>query len=481
MSFISYPFLLLFACVWLACWRLPFRWVNPCLLLASYVFYGWWDWRFLGLLVFSSVVDFVCGRLLDGRVSEERRSDVLIISLVVNLGTLAVFKYFDFFIDSFSEVLSTLGIEMRPPLLRLVLPIGISFYTFQTLSYTIDVYRRKMPSADRFLDFLLYVSFFPQLVAGPIERATSLLPQIQVPRTFNWERISSGCQLALVGFFKKMVIADNLAPFIESVYGNGGESNGLAVVLATYAFAIQIYCDFSGYTDIARGVARMIGFELCENFNLPYFATNPSDFWRRWHISLSTWIRDYLYIPLGGSRGGRFRVIRNLVITMFLAGLWHGASWNFVIWGLYHGVLLGIFAIIHDAREKQQRARRPQLREPNASGVGFWLSALAFFHLTCLGWLIFRAESLSSILKLLKSISEVWHWSLLSIDPNLVFRLVLFGIPLILFQCYQFKRGDNEPWIRWRLTTRVAFYVALFYGIVLLGSPERHEFIYFQF
>jgi alginate O-acetyltransferase complex protein AlgI len=300
------------------------------------------------------------------------------------------------------------------------------------------------------------------------------------PREFSWSSISSGAQLALVGFFKKMVIADNLAIIVDMVYrsadGSNDESNGLMIIIATYAFAWQIYCDFSGYTDIARGVARMIGFELCLNFRLPYFATNPSDFWRRWHISLSTWFRDYLYIPLGGNRVAGWLQLRNLLIVMFLAGLWHGASWNFVVWGLYHGLLLVVF---HLAARPTDASATAQVT--NASGWAFWGKAFGFFQLTCVGWLIFRVESMAQLRRLASSLVDLRTWQLSGVEPNAIYQLLLLSVPLIAFQVYQHRSGNKEPWTSWSFGLRVAFYLGLFYSIVLLGTPERNEFIYFQF
>ncbi|MGB7342651.1 MAG: MBOAT family O-acyltransferase [Pirellulaceae bacterium] len=504
MTFISYEFLILLAIVLIGCWTLSHRSTNWFLLAVSYVFYGWWDWRFLGLLLLSSLVDYVCGRLIDGRVPDHRRIDVLAVSLSVNLGLLLTFKYFEFFHESFAQAMHSLGIEIGRPWFQVILPVGISFYTFQTLSYTIDVYRRKIHATDRLIDFMLYVSFFPQLVAGPIERASHLLPQIMHPRHIRWDAVSSGAQLVLVGFFKKMVIADNLAPIVDSAYKISGGANvienGLMILIATYAFAFQIYCDFSGYTDIARGVARMIGFDLCLNFRLPYFATNPSDFWRRWHISLSTWFRDYVYIPLGGNRDSGSLRLRNLIIVMFLAGLWHGASWNFVIWGLYHGFLLVVFHLAsrnlanlnlanlnlanlnlanlnlasrHDLPTQAQSNVQP--------GWLFWLKAFGFFQLTCIGWLIFRVESLNQFLQMAGCLIDLRTWNLSTIDATTIYPLLLLSLPLVAFQVYQHRRDHLEPWIQWPFALRVVFYLTLFYGIVLLGTPENNEFIYFQF
>jgi D-alanyl-lipoteichoic acid acyltransferase DltB (MBOAT superfamily) len=390
--------------------------------------------------------------------------------VVTNLGILATFKYFDFFVMSLVEVGDVLGFEMHVSTLKVILPVGISFYTFQTMSYTIDVYRGQLKPTSRFVDLLLYVSFFPQLVAGPIERGAHLLPQVAAPRRVDWNDIHSGAQLMLVGFFKKMVIADNMAVIVNEIFRDENPS-GPAVILASYAFAFQIYGDFSGYTDIARGAARMLGFDIRENFRLPYFAVNPRDFWRRWHISLSSWLRDYLYIPLGGSRRGELRTIRNLAITMLLGGLWHGASWHFVVWGAYHGVLLGVYRIVEVVRGSKES--RP------GTAVGFVARVIFFFHLTCLGWFIFRVEDMPQLWHMLTSM--VSDWSTIAIKDTQLLHFCLAAIPLTAFQIYQFRSGRMEPWVRWPLIVRVAFYLALFYAIVLIGAPETNEFLYFQF
>ena len=389
-------------------------------------------------------------------------------SVGANLGALGFFKYFDFFAESLVEAAGELGYSLSLPTLRVVLPVGISFYTFQTLSYTIDVYRGRLASTERFLDFLLFVSFFPQLVAGPIERASHLLPQLSRRREPSWAQVTSGFQLMAVGFFKKMVIADNMAPIANQVFA--GHEVGLgSLLIGVYAFAFQIYCDFSGYTDVARGAARTLGIDLCENFKLPYLATNPSDFWRRWHVSLSTWLRDYLYIPLGGNRHGARRTLVNLCATMLLGGLWHGASWHFVLWGAYHGLLLVVFRALGRADA------------PSPVGAAFWLRVAGFFQLTALGWLIFRVESVSQLgaifvglwnHELFKGL-DVWEWQLT--------KLTLAATLLMASQVYQHLTNRLEPWTRWPTWARAALYVVLYLGLTLLGATERHEFIYFQF
>ncbi len=473
MHFISHEFLVFMAVVFVLYHATSHRLQNTILLAASYVFYGWWDVRFLVLIFFSSVVDYFCGLAVDPNrvdpLSDRRRKQAVTLSVAVNLGILAIFKYFNFFVASLDDALGAAGVEIDMGTLNIILPVGISFYTFQTMSYTLDTYRGKLGATRNFPDFMLYVSLFPQLVAGPIERGAHLLPQVLNPRNTSRSDIYSGAQLAFWGFFKKMVIADNLAIVANSVF-QARSPDGTMVVLGVYAFAFQIYCDFSGYTDIARGVARMLGFDLCLNFKLPYFATSPSDFWRRWHISLSSWLGDYLYIPLGGNRGTRIATYRNLAITMLLGGLWHGAAWNFVIWGAFHGALLIVFRLWQERRGKP----RPS---PGPSGLG-WLKALGFFQITCAGWLIFRANSAGQIEKMFKALA---HPAFAAEHLDFFLRLVLFALPLVLFQLYQHRKGDLEPWRTWPTGVRVVFYVCLYLAIALLGAPETNAFIYFQF
>ena len=474
MNFVSYEFLLFFTVVAGIYWFLRRSQQNWLLLIASYVFYGWWDWRFLSLLLLSSLVDFSCGLVLARREAVWIRKLALAASVATNVGILATFKYFDFFSGTLQRCLSMMGMSVDLPVLNFILPVGISFYTFQTLSYTIDVYRRRIDATDRLGDFLLYVSFFPQLVAGPIERAKHLLPQILGERRFSLSMAKSGIQLAGVGFFKKMVIADNLASLVNTVY-HDGQYDGLTVLLATYAFAFQIYCDFSGYTDIARGISRILGFDICENFRLPYFATNPSEFWQRWHISLSTWLRDYLYIPLGGNRGGRIATLRNLTLTMLLGGLWHGASLHFVAWGVYQGLLLITFRLF--SRESASR----RVVGGSAHGWKFWLQVLAYFHLTCYGWLIFRAPGIPRVVDLTRHLLDVPHWEWNAMDLAISHELIVLVLPLLVFQIYQHYKDDMEPWLKWRTTTQVVTFLALVYATILCGAAAQNEFIYFQF
>ncbi len=448
---------------------------NFVLLATSYVFYGWWDWRFLGLLFGSSVVDYVCARMLDPIAEEKpssarRRKGVLLVSIAANLGTLAYFKYCNFFIASLNLIATKASGGPWFDALEILLPVGISFIVFQSMSYTIDVYRGELPAQRNFFDFLLYLSFFPQLVAGPIERASRLMPQICNPRQMNVEMFASGLHLMLWGFFKKVVIADNLAPIANHTF-DGSRVGLFAVWVGCCAFAFQIYCDFSGYTDIARGVARTLGFDLMLNFKLPYFATNPSAFWQRWHISLSTWLKDYLYIPLGGNRNGFARSMRNLMIVMVLGGLWHGAAWHFVAWGVYQGLLLVAFHAI--ARRRGAAVKTP------ARDLRFWLTVVGFFQLTCFGWLIFRANSLHDVWRLTRS--AVCISSRAGFSSSDALMLAALVVPLVLFELYQFLRDDLEPWTRWKPWQSVGFNLAMIYGMVFFAPVYDVNFIYFQF
>lgn len=340
MLFNSLAFVIFFAVVYGLYIVLPFRAQNRMLLLASYIFYGWWDWRFLGLIFVSTLVDYIASWGIHKSSGILPRRGWLSFSLISNLGMLAYFKYANFFVDSFVAMVQNLGIPLDMTLAEILLPVGISFYTFQTLSYTIDVYRGELEPVKDFGDFALFVAYFPQLVAGPIERAAVLLPQLSAPRTLNHKQLEDGCWLILYGFFLKLVVADNLSPFTQRVFNNPSGEQGAIILFGVYAAAWQIFGDFAGYSNIARGISKLMGIELMKNFDQPFFAISPSDFWRRWHISLSTWLRDYLYIPLGGNRGSSRRTYCNLMATMLIGGLWHGAAWNFVAWGFFHGAIL---------------------------------------------------------------------------------------------------------------------------------------------
>jgi alginate O-acetyltransferase complex protein AlgI len=342
--FNSFEFAIFFSCVYGIYLLSNHRWQNRWLLLASYIFYGTWNWKFLGLIWTSTVIDYYCGKKIHETPSRNRRKAILLLSIGTNLGILAFFKYYNFFANSFESLMHIIGWRVDALTLQIVLPVGISFYTFQTMSYTIDIYRNKIEPTDRFLDFALFVTFFPQLVAGPIERAKNLLPQVSSDRVVTWEKLKEGVWLICWGLFKKVFIADNLAKIVDPVFSASNPISGAEALIAVYAFAFQIYGDFSGYSDIARGISKLLGFELMLNFRMPYFSKNIREFWSRWHISLSTWLKDYLYITMGGNRFGTLRTYRNLFLTMAIGGLWHGAAWTFVFWGMFHGlVLIAVF------------------------------------------------------------------------------------------------------------------------------------------
>jgi D-alanyl-lipoteichoic acid acyltransferase DltB (MBOAT superfamily) len=470
MLFNSLAFLVFFAVVFAVYLALPRRAQNVWLLAASYFFYGAWNWRFLGLILLSTAISFGAGLALGAIASPRWRRAVLTASIVADLGILGGFKYAGFFAESLEELLALFGVRVSAFTLDVVLPVGISFYTFQTMGYAIDVYRRQLPPARDPLDFALFVAFFPQLVAGPIERAANLLPQMARERHVTWEGIRSGAWLFLWGLFKKVVIADDLWPLVDSVYAADARSTGAEVLVASYAFGVLAYCDFSGYSDIARGTARILGFELMLNFDLPYFTKSLQDFWRRWHISLSSWLRDYLYIPLGGNRR---HPSRNLWLTMVLCGLWHGAGWNYVAFGAYHGTIMVLYRWTERWRERLLAFHAPAARRAWAIA-----SIVITFHVVTLGWPVFRAETIGRTFEL---------WAALATDPRLglvaewVPRFALLALPLAVVDGAQLVTGDLECVRRLPWPGRAAVYAALATGIVLLGEDFGEDFIYFQF
>jgi alginate O-acetyltransferase complex protein AlgI len=467
MLFNSSEFVLFFALVLLIYWRLQRKAQNWFLLFASCIFYGWWDWRYLGLVAFSAVVDYCVALALGREEREHVRTRLLMISLVTQLGVLGFFKYYNFFADSAQRVLETFGFVADRLTLEIVLPVGISFYTFQTLSYTIDVYRRRLPPCREFRDFATFVMFFPQLVAGPIERATHIIPQVQRERRFDLVMVREGLWLILLGYYKKTVLADNMSTFTGRIFGDPTGAHGFEVLLAVYAFAFQIYGDFSGYSDIARGTARLLGFDLMHNFRMPYLSTNPSEFWQRWHISLSSWLRDYLYIPLGGNRDGVRKTYRNLMLTMVLGGLWHGAAWNFVAWGAYQGLLLCGYRMISGDST-------PEPEQLTARRV---LKAAAFFQLVCFGWLLFAVHHLSDVPVLARQLVSPFEFN----GKAALIDLVIFAAPVMLLDLAQFKGGSMTAIKSWPRPVRVMVYATLFGLIVLSGRPGGQDFIYFQF
>jgi D-alanyl-lipoteichoic acid acyltransferase DltB (MBOAT superfamily) len=439
------------------------------LLAVSFLFYGWWDWRFLGLMVGTALVDFFVALALQGEERPGRRRGLLWLSLVSNLGVLAAFKYFGFFVDSALSLASALGVAASRPTLDIVLPVGISFYTFQALSYTIDVYRRGLPACRSVEQYLLYISFFPQLVAGPIERATRLLPQLEQLRAPTRGDVRAGIELMVIGFFKKVAVADVIAPLVDLRFQDPTAFAPVDLLLAVYLFSLQIYCDFSGYSDIARGAARFFGIDLMQNFAQPYGATDIAAFWRRWHISLSGWLRDYLYIPLGGNRLGSAATYRNLLLTMLLGGLWHGANWTFVIWGGLHGLYLCAHRIWNERRG-------PRTGSPVASFVGWFTT----FHLVAFAWIFFRSPDLAHALQF---IAGLLGFAGGDAGPMpLGWRLL---VPLALLAGLEwFSRASasrpplrERPWY-WRGAVYAALtVVTLVFGVV----DQETAFLYFQF
>lgn len=476
MLFNSAQFLLGFLpIVLLVYYLLPHRAQNVFLVIASCVFYASWDWRFLLPLLVTTSLDYWVSRQLERTMhdgsSPAVRKRYVTLSVVANLGLLGFFKYFNFFIDSATALARQFGLDLPVRTFEIVLPVAISFYTFQALSYTLDVYRGQLHASRSFWDFFLGVLYFPHLVAGPIQRAASLLPQVVNPRRITRAQVLEGLHLIVWGFFKKVYIADNLAPIADAVFANPSPSGGEAIV-GILAFTFQIYCDFSGYTDIARGLAKIMGFEFVLNFNLPYFATNPSDFWRRWHISLSTWLRDYLYKSLGGSREGTFKTYRNLMLTMLLGGLWHGAAWNFVLWGFYHGAILVLHRLFSPALARLGRGF--------ASAPWLWttLCIMGMFVLTCYGWLLFRAISLHQIAQMTIALAD----PLAGLDIGLLKKILLIISPLIVVQLVQWFSGElfftRLSWIP--VPAKLVIYTLMLYMTIFLGG-EPQAFVYFQF
>ena len=492
MLFNSLAFLLFFPAFLLA--YVPTRgrarlWVC---VVASYVFYGWWDWRFVPLLFLSTSVDFFIARWMAAQQDPSRRRQLLVLSLVVNLGVLGFFKYTGFFVDTVAASFLALGLHVSHPALAVALPIGISFYTFHSLSYTIDVYRREMEPEPSLLRYSAFVALFPHLVAGPIVRAHAILPQLRQDRAMTRERWSSGACLVAWGFFKKIVVADNLAQLVDPCFADPRSFGGLNLATAVLAYAFQIYADFSGYSDIAIGIARMIGFDFPLNFARPYFAAGFADFWRRWHVSLSTWLRDYLYIPLGGSRGSGPALYRNLMITMVLGGLWHGASWTFVAWGLLHGLYLVAGRLLAAPWSFLVRAAR----------VPGWAQRAVLvpvtFALTCFAWIFFRARSFGLAAGVLRGLASPQGWDFASLGQKfavgrgLLVVLVLLAVDLVAergeFVAGRANVAGVSPVragagsiLGRRPVLRLALMAATLWCLALLGAFGGARFIYFQF
>ena len=468
MTFNSLQYAAFLAVVLLLYWRLGRRPQNVLLLVASYAFYAAWDWRFLGLMLFSTVTDFVVGLLLEREQDDRRRRRIFALSLAVNLGILGFFKYFNFFVDSADSLFRSWGITLDTPTLMILLPVGISFYTFHGISYTFDVYRRQIAAARDPIDFAVFVSFFPQLVAGPIGRAQLQLPQFQRERTRpSFDQVRSGLFLILLGLFKKVAIADALAGYVNETFSTAS-AGWETLLIGVYSFALQIYGDFSGYSDMARGSARLLGIELPVNFAQPYLSRNITEFWRRWHISLSSWLRDYLYVPLGGNRGSTLSTYRNLMITMLLGGLWHGAAWTFVIWGALHGGFL--------AFHRWWSRRRGSV--VSASPVGSILGWLLTFHVICGAWIFFRAGSLEIALRYCKGLLTFRPGP---VDTDALSVLVLAAVAMFTIDYLQRRYDGHEFVFAWPSVPRGVAYACLILPVVIFSGGTPTPFIYFQF
>ena len=477
MYFNSLEFFVFLPIVFVLYWSIPKKNLNAqnlLIVIASYVFYGWWDYRFLSLIIFSSFVDYSIGLLLKKEENQSKRKFLLWTSICINLGFLGFFKYYNFFIESFVDSFAFFGHQIHVNTLNIVLPVGISFYTFQTLSYTVDVYYKKLEPTKNIISFFAFVSFFPQLVAGPIERATNLLPQFNKERPFSYPQAVDGLRQALWGLFKKVVIADNCAKYANLIFNNSDDYSGSTLLLGAFFFAFQIYGDFSGYSDIAIGISRLFGFNLKRNFAFPYFSRDIAEFWRRWHISLSTWFRDYLYIPLGGSRGGTWMKIRNTFIIFIVSGFWHGANWTFIIWGFLNALYFLPLMLANKNRVNTnivaQNNYFPNLRELAQMAVTFLITLIA--------WVFFRANTVGHALNYLH---DMFSWNLFSapaIFPKYIMYLLL-GFILVEWLGrhgeYALERIDfiKKP-VRWSIYLILIVLMFRFAG-------EEQAFIYFQF
>lgn len=479
MVFNSIQFLVFLPIVFLLYWLVfkPLKWQNVLIVVASYVFYGWWDWRFLSLIAFTSLCSYASGVLI-----ERHRDKGKIISaanIVINLLILGFFKYFNFFTESFADAMLSLGWHCDAPTLNIVLPVGISFYTFQALSYSIDVYRKKLDASHSLIDVMAFISFFPQLVAGPIERATKLLPQIQQPRTFFPKAATDGMRQMLWGLFKKMIVADTCGMIVDKLWADAASQTGFALMLGGVLFSFQIYADFSGYSDIAIGCARLFGIELTTNFKVPYFSRSMREFWRRWHVTLMNWFTEYVYFPLGGSRGGKAKTIVNTFVLFALSGLWHGAAWTYVVWGLYNAVWFVPLILLGRGRYRDTVASGKMLPSIKETGL-----MLLTFAITVMGMIIFRAPSMAELGTYL---STMFSSSLLKVGfgHDIKVALAYCAVMLVVEWIYREKRfaldfGDSPTgivryrWVRW------AIYVVLFVFTVLM-SGLHSNFIYFQF
>lgn len=477
MLFNSFEYLLFLPIVFLLYWFVfcQLRWQNLLIVVASYIFYGWWDYRFLFLIALTTLCSYFSGILIERSKSVKMTGGGklwTVSNIVINLLILGIFKYYNFFVGSFVEVFAKLGIFLHPTTLKVVLPVGISFYTFQALSYTIDVYRGKLRAADDIISFFAFISFFPQLVAGPIERATNLLPQFQKSRSFDYTTAVDGTKQILWGLFKKVVIADNCADIVDKIWLDYSHHSSLMLLIVAVLFSFQIYGDFSGYSDIAIGTGKLFGIRLMRNFNLPYFSRSIAEFWKRWHISLNTWFVDYVYIPLGGSREGEWKMLRNTFAIFFLSGLWHGANWTYVMWGVYHAALF-IPLILIGKRQKYtdivaQNSKIPSLKE--------LYQILTTFILVAFGWIVFRANSLSDFVGYISSLITNF-----GVHEDIEGKKALFFIAVLLCVEWVNRKREhafafhiNNQWLRWGIYIFTAF-------LCLTQAGKQVQFIYFQF
>jgi alginate O-acetyltransferase complex protein AlgI len=452
---------------------------NVLVVAASYLFYGWWDYRFLSLIIFSTVVDYSVGLGLLKQENQTKRKILLWTSILVNLGFLGFFKYYNFFLDNFTAAFSFFGSEINANSLNVILPVGISFYTFQTLSYSIDVYKRKLVPTKDFIAFSAFVSFFPQLVAGPIERATNLLPQFDKKRTFDYSKAVDGMRQILWGLFKKIVIADNCAEYANLIFNNSADYSGSTLVLGALFFSFQIYGDFSGYSDIAIGTSRLFGFDLMRNFNFPYFSRDIAEFWRRWHISLSTWFRDYLYIPIGGSQGGTRMKVRNTFIIFIVSGFWHGANWTFIVWGALNAIYFLPLLLTKNNRNNLETVARGKI----FPGIKELSMMLLTFGLTVFAWIFFRADSVGHAISYL---SEIFSPSFFTFPEFAGISKAYTTLGLVLIFILVEWQGREGQYaiaglgLKWKRPLRYALYYAIIIAIFWFGGREQ-QFIYFQF
>lgn len=476
MLFNSFEYLIFLPIVFILYWFVVnknLKTQNFLLLVSSYLFYGWWDYRFLALIIFSSFVDYYCGLFIENSKNKNTKIKWLTLSMLINLGFLSVFKYFNFFSESLSEAFASLGYNLNALTLDIILPVGISFYTFQTMSYTIDVYREKLKPTKDIIAFFAFVTFFPQLVAGPIERATNLLPQFYKKRKFDYANAADGMRQILWGLFKKIVIADNCALVVNEVFNNYENLNASSLLVGAVFFAFQIYGDFSGYSDIAIGTSRLFGFNLMQNFAFPYFSRDIAEFWRRWHISLSTWFRDYVYIPLGGSRGGTLMKVKNTFIIFIVSGFWHGANWTFLAWGFLNALYFLPLLLLNKNRTNTnviaEGKKFVSIRE------FFQLSIT--FSLTILAWIFFRAATITEALLYIKNL---FNFSLFSL-PSVDLKPFLYIIILIIFEWFLRTKQHGLELSNIKIApVRWAIYVFLFCMILFFGAKSQ-SFIYFQF